>query len=366
MRLQDPAGRAASGLTSCWHPYTDDGVEHLLEALRNRRSVVLSTGRGVDQRGGPWAAEAMHETSRSPLVSIVVPAYNHEAFVTKALDSTLNSGLEPVELLVCDDHSSDRTPDIVQAWARLHADRFSRFALIRHRVNAGTSCVLNELIGESRGEVIHGLASDDFYVPGGLLTKTQRMLANPDWAGAFCDGLAVGLDGHTYVSSLMAASVMDPERFGPGEIAEELLRHWGAPANLLSWRRWAFKAHGGEFEYDSRVFCEDLDFAWWAMSRDALGYVPAVCFAYRCRSWPQANARDAVRELRDVAHVLAKYAPAFPPYLADSMRTLALSHFYRAAGDVKLADDHMQCFLAGTGSPGRSPETGAPRTDCAT
>ena len=281
-----------------------------------------------------------------PAISIVIPTFNHESFVREAMDSTLDSGLGQVEVLVCDDASTDGTREEIREWARQHEGEFSRFLFVEHDRNTGTAATLNELIAQSRGDIIHVLASDDFFLPGGLLAKTEGMVANPGWAGAFCDGKAVALDGSVLQESLMAVSSIDPARLGPENIAEELLYHWGEPGNLLSFRSWAFKGRGGEFEYDSTVFCEDLDFAWWAMSRQALGYIPAICYAYRCRSWPQTSSRSPVRERRDIAHVLAKYAPAFPLQLADCMHNLAFEHFYRAANDLELADAHMRRFKA--------------------
>jgi glycosyltransferase involved in cell wall biosynthesis len=282
--------------------------------------------------------------SDMPLVSIVIPAFNHESFVAQALDSTLESGLERVEVLVCDDASTDATPDIIQEWACRHEGRISRFLFIEHDENTGIATALNELIAESRGDIIHGLASDDYYLPGGLLAKTKALLASPGWAGAFCDGKAVSFEGSVLHESLMAVSSIDAAKLDSTDMAKELLFNWGAPANLISWRRSAFKIHGGEYEFDANVFCEDLDFAWWAMSREAFGYIPEICCAYRLRSWPHASNVNPVVELRDVAHVLAKYAPALPPQLADSMRSLALSNFYRAAHDVERADVHMRRF----------------------
>jgi FkbM family methyltransferase len=281
-----------------------------------------------------------------PLVSIVIPAFNHESFVAQALDSTLDSGLEQVEIIVCDDASTDATPDMIEQWAYRHEGLLNRLLFIKHRENAGPGAVLNELVAEARGGIIHPLASDDYYLPGGLLAKTTAMLANPTWAGAFCDGNAVGYDGSVYQESLMAVSPINTARLGPGEIAEELLYNWSTPANLLSWRRSAFKSHGGEFEFDSTVFGEDFEFAWWAMSRQALGYIPAICCAYRCRSWPQTSPWSAVSTSRHVADVLVKYAPAFPAQLAQSMRNLALVNSYAAAADVEHADRQTWRFQA--------------------
>ena len=69
------------------------------------------------------------------LITIIIPSYNHERFVELALDSTLNSGLAEVELIVCDDGSSDGTPDIIARWGAANAHQFARFVFTRHEKN---------------------------------------------------------------------------------------------------------------------------------------------------------------------------------------------------------------------------------------
>jgi hypothetical protein len=93
------------------------------------------------------------------------------------------------------------------------------------------------------------------------------------------------------------------------------------------------------------VFCEDFDSAWWAMRRHALGFVPEICFAYRMRGWPQTSPRNPVRELRDVAHIMAKNARFFPPHMAEVMHDLALSHFLNAAGEAEAAALSISNFI---------------------
>lgn len=272
-----------------------------------------------------------------PLITIALPAYNHAKFVVQALDSTLDSGLPRVEVLICDDASTDGTPELIETWAENNASRLERFSFVRHKRNTGAGVAMNELIADARGEIIHGLASDDFYLPGGLEKKTKAMLEHPEWMGAFCDGQAVGPDGQVFVESLMDHGSLNPSRLTSADMAEELFYQWQEPANLLSWRRRAFRVHGGQFEYDSTVFCEDFDFAWWALGRGALGYVPAVCYGYRCRTWPQTSNRNPTREWRDIAHILARHAPSFPAGLAGRMRRRALGLYYSAAGDEQTA-----------------------------
>ncbi len=282
-----------------------------------------------------------------PLVTIIIPAYNHERFVQLALDSTLNSSLADVELIVCDDGSSDSTPDIVARWGEVNAHQFARFVFTRHEKNLGLSVTMNELIAASQGEIICSIGSDDIFLPGGLARINTVMLEHPEWQGAFFDGQALSPEGAIYCDSMLKASSLDLARLASHDIAEELFYYWQEPANLIAWRRAAFLVHGGEFEYDSTVFCEDLDFAMWALGKRAFGLIQDVCYGYRCRSWPQTATRNPIRDLRDIAFVYLKYARFFPPDLAQRMRNRALGLTYAAAGDHELAHPFHEEFVLG-------------------
>jgi len=269
----------------------------------------------------------------SPLVSVIIPSYNHERFVEQALDSVLQSGVPEVELIVGDDASVDETPSLIRHWIDRRRSDFVNVVFVERKKNIGISRSLNELIGLAKGEIVHTLASDDFFLSGGLAAKTRAMVENPGWEYVFCDGRAVGPEGQLFAESLFAASNIDPARLAPSSAPEELLYFWGPPANMHSWRKRAFKSHGGEFEFDSTVFCEDLDGALWAMSRKALGFTTAVCQAYRCRAWPQTSDTDVTRHCRDVAYLYGKYARRFDPRIRDAMRTFSKAYFYSSIKD---------------------------------
>lgn len=99
----------------------------------------------------------------APRVSVVVPAYNHERFVGEALDSVLRQTWQDFEVVVVDDGSSDRTPQIVSE--RAAAD--SRIRLIR-QANRGSHAAINRGVSESRGPWIAILNSDDRFHAGRL------------------------------------------------------------------------------------------------------------------------------------------------------------------------------------------------------
>lgn len=102
-------------------------------------------------------------------VSIVMPAYNAEAFIERALCSALGQSLRDIEVLVVDDGSTDRTAERV---TRLTAAD-DRLRLIRLARNGGHCAARNVGIAEAKGEWIANLDADDWYAPDRL----ERMLA---------------------------------------------------------------------------------------------------------------------------------------------------------------------------------------------
>lgn len=92
-----------------------------------------------------------------PLVSVVIPAYNREAFIGEAIRSILQQTFRDLELLVVDDGSTDGTRAVAYRAAR----EDHRFRFIRRERNGGVSCALNTGFQASRGKFIARLDSDD-------------------------------------------------------------------------------------------------------------------------------------------------------------------------------------------------------------
>lgn len=98
-------------------------------------------------------------------VSVIVPTYNAEAFVARALRSAAaQDGVGPVEIIVCDDASRDGTV------AELHrlAAEIPQMRIFENRVNGGPSVRRNQGIAAARGRWIAVLDADDAYAPGRL------------------------------------------------------------------------------------------------------------------------------------------------------------------------------------------------------
>ena len=93
--------------------------------------------------------------------SVVLPAYNGERFLRPAIDSVLAQTLTDFELIVVDDGSSDRTPEILAEYAA----KDSRVRVHRHPVNLGFRQALNTACRLAQGEVIATMGHDDISLP---------------------------------------------------------------------------------------------------------------------------------------------------------------------------------------------------------
>jgi teichuronic acid biosynthesis glycosyltransferase TuaG len=105
----------------------------------------------------------------APVVSVITPAYNAEAFIVETIASVQAQTLADWELLVADDASTDHTAAIVEAAAV--AD--SRIRLIRLERNGGVARARNAALSAARGRFVAFLDSDDLWLP----QKLERQLA---------------------------------------------------------------------------------------------------------------------------------------------------------------------------------------------
>ena len=116
-----------------------------------------------------------------PLITALVDTYNHEKYIEQALVSVVEQGLSEseLEIVVVDDGSTDRTPEIIQKFA-------PRVKHIR-KPNGGQASAFNAGFAESRGEMIAILDGDDWWIKG-KLTKVADALERHPEAAAICHG----------------------------------------------------------------------------------------------------------------------------------------------------------------------------------
>jgi glycosyltransferase involved in cell wall biosynthesis len=95
--------------------------------------------------------------TRTPLISVGLPVYNGEDFIAKAIDSVLAQTVTDLELIICDNASTDAT----EAICRSYVERDPRVQYLRNEKNLGVSPNFNRAFRESTGEFFKWITHDD-------------------------------------------------------------------------------------------------------------------------------------------------------------------------------------------------------------
>ncbi len=105
---------------------------------------------------------------RAPRVSAIIPVYNGEAFVGRAIESALAQTYAELEVIVVDDGSTDSTAEIVRSFE-------DRVACIYQR-NQERSVARNAGLARATGQYLAFLDADDWWLPG----KLERQIAHAE------------------------------------------------------------------------------------------------------------------------------------------------------------------------------------------
>lgn len=101
-----------------------------------------------------------HSEKRVPKVSVIIPAYNVDRFIGRAIESLQNQTMRNFELLIVDDGSTDRTGEVADRMA----ERDIRIDVI-HTKNQGAAAARNTALDRARGEFVHFVDGDDWVEP---------------------------------------------------------------------------------------------------------------------------------------------------------------------------------------------------------
>jgi len=142
-------------------------------------------------------------TPERPLVTFALFAYNQEKYVREAVEGAFSQTYSPLEIILSDDCSSDRTFEIMQEMAREYEGPH-RVVVRRGELNLGTLSHILTVSEISRGEVICVAAGDDISLPARVEMLTPR----------FVDSSAVsGSSSDIIINETGREIFVDPERF---------------------------------------------------------------------------------------------------------------------------------------------------------
>lgn len=115
------------------------------------------------------------EKSHNPLVSVVMPSYNSEAFIKESIESVINQTFKDWELLIVDGHSKDATQKIIQSYAETDG----RIKLLSDE-GKGIGPALHQGCLAARGRYIARLDSDDIAYPNRFEVQVKYLNTHPE------------------------------------------------------------------------------------------------------------------------------------------------------------------------------------------
>jgi glycosyltransferase involved in cell wall biosynthesis len=176
------------------------------------------------------------------MISVIVPAFNAEGFISTALESIRSQEHDNLDVIVIDDGSTDCTAEICESfggWVRC----------IRQK-NSGLPAARNRGLAASRGAYISFLDADDIYEPGGLRIQYEKMMANQ----------AVDLVIGRFLNEKLCRTNEDTKGFVPIDTPDEVMLSMS-----VSLVRRAVFERVGLFDTSLR-YCDDWD--WFMRARE--------------------------------------------------------------------------------------------------
>lgn len=252
-----------------------------------------------------------------PLVSVIVPAYNAEAFIAKTLAAVLAQSHRHLEVWVVDDGSSDRTPNIVKAMAQ--AD--PRLNLLQ-QPNAGVAIARNAGLKRAKGEFVAPIDADDLWHCDTL----KKMLLLFDKGGA---QLGVVYAWSTDIDEQDLSTGGFHAATVKGDVYRTLICHnflGNASSTLI--RKDCLDKIGGynaQFRDQNAQGCEDWDLYLRLAERYEFGVVPEFLVGYRKISGTMSgDFSQMARSQQVMLQAIEQAHPEIPGFL----HRLSRSSFY--------------------------------------
>lgn len=178
---------------------------------------------------------------KDSLISVILPVKNGERFLAESIKSVLSQDYRPIELLVVDGHSTDRTPEIAQSFQGVNY-------IIQ--VGDGVADAWNFGLEKSKGEFIAFMSSDDLWTSNKLSLQANWLNENPEIKFVI-----------PQVRFFLTPGSALPPGFREDILAEV---HLGIKLEALLARRSLF-AEVGTFRTDMKL-AQDVE--WWARVKD--------------------------------------------------------------------------------------------------
>ncbi len=244
-------------------------------------------------------------------ISVIVPVYGVEKYISKCLNSLVNQTLNDIEIIVVNDGTKDNSQKIIDEYVKKYPDKVKSFI----KENGGQGSARNYGLKQANGEYIGYVDSDD-YVELDMYEKLYNKAIN--------NNLDIAICGNYNVS----------EDYKNKKVDLEFIKYEDNKINALLgkkavWNKIYKKSIVEKLEFRSKVWYEDFDFSIKAIcSAKKIGYVNEPLYNYLLREGSTMNNSNVVRnlEILDAFNEIVKDKKYKGYY--DIIEFLAIDHIY--------------------------------------
>lgn len=259
----------------------------------------------------------------TPLLSVVIPAYNVEEFILPAVRSALSQTFRDLEVIVVDDGSTDKTPDLVMSLCD------PRLSLIRHE-NLGLAAARNTGIRASSGSYIGLLDGDDIWLPTKADIHVRILADNPNVGIIYSNSAYIDESGR-FTGQLLISRLKEPSW-------TDLVKRNHILPSSATIRRECF-TQAGMFDERLRA-CEDYEMWVRILQRTSFKArrVSGILTGYRVRT--KSLTMDFGLFTANAQRVMAIFATDIPDF-SEKLRNEAFGEIYRIASRKALSAGEM-------------------------
>jgi alpha-1,3-rhamnosyltransferase len=234
------------------------------------------------------------KNSELPLVSVIIPCYNHEKFIQESIQSVIDQTYSRMELIVIDDGSKDNSVQKIEEMRSACESRFEHFQFI-FRENRGLSRTLNQGLSLAHGDYFSTVASDDIMLPEKTVTQLDVFTKDPLITAVF--------GAHQYIDDESKVVSVKKGAYREFSFQEIFYHQHDIPASSQMIRLSSLRDIGG---YNENTKVEDWDL-WLRLTESGakLVYIPDVIVGYRMHD--NNLSKDKSLMFNEVFNIVQRY-----------------------------------------------------------